>query len=331
MSHQWIHIRDHGREALEYMRKRMTGEIKSLKTPWRKLDYELLNGLEWNSVYQLAGSSGTGKTTIKDQLTRGLIDLNPDIDIAILDYQFEMLGRTSVIRDISRFTQKNMKELSSAFEPLSETDFSRISRYVNNELSNYPIYTVETPKSVTSIEIIAKQFYAAVGKPFIATIDHSMLVGKDAEKDDFEIIRRLGQMLIRTKKELPIIWVVLNQLNREYELPGRQLPNSLNAFPTKRDIYGGDSLFFASDGVIVITKPAAFMPQGSWYGPEAYQMRVRENLMVWHILKNRVGEPNTHLAMVADFASMTILENANERPALREARNIFTSANQTIH
>lgn len=333
MSEPWVHISQHAAEAKEYIRKRKTGEIKSLLTPWDKLNKELLNGLEWNSVYELAGGSGTGKTAIKDQLSKGLVDLNPDQDFMILDFQFEMLGRTGVIRDLSRETGKSMKELSSAFLPISDTEFSNITQYLDRDLSEYPIYTVETPKSTRRIENIVKEFYLRYRKPMVVTIDHSMLVGKDEEKDDFEVIRRIAEMLIRTKKELPIIWVILNQLNREFERQDRQIPNSINAFPTKKDIYGGDSLYFASDGVIIISRPDQYMETGKYYGPSSYNIVITDDLLVWHILKNRVGEPNVILPMKADFASMTITDPDGQvigAPPRPVRPVVFSTANQII-
>lgn len=331
MNETWVHISQHAREAKEYILKRKTGEIKSLLTPWPKLNRELLNGLEWNSVYQLAGGSGTGKTAVKDQLAKGLIDLNEEQDFMILDFQFEMLGRTGVIRDLSRVTNMSVKELSSAFLPVSDSAFNRISNYLDNNLNNYPIYTVETPKSTKGIERIVNEFYTRYGKPMVVTIDHSMLVGKDIERDDFEVIRRISEMLIRTKKQLPIIWIVLNQLNREFERQERQIPDSVNAFPTKKDIYGGDSLYFASDGVIAIARPELFIEIGKYYGPRAYNMVVRDDLMVWHVLKNRVGEPNVHLPMQSNFASMTITEPEGvllTRPAPGTQTRLFSTAHQ---
>lgn len=306
--HPWVHITEHGRQTKEYLYKRKTGEIKSLRTPWKKLNDQLLNGLEWHSVIELAGNSGSGKTLVKDQLTRGLFDNNPDQDFAVLDLQFEMIGTTSVMRDVSRATKKDMKHLSSAFNPLSDEEYEEVAKYIDDHLGNNEIFVIDTPKSVPLIEKAVYDFYNFIGKPFVVTIDHSMLVERGIENDDFEVIRNLGKMLIRTKKDLPIIWIVLNQFNREFEKGERQVPNNLSAFPSKKDIYGGDSLYFAADVVIAISKPDMYLPVGSNYGPKGYNFIVSKDLMIWHVLKNRVGEPNTHLIMKTNFAEMQVID-----------------------
>lgn len=304
--HPWVHITEHGKQAKQYIQDRRTGKVKSLKTPWDKLNNQLLNGLEWQSVIEIAGNSGCGKTLMKDQLTRDLFELNMDQDFAVLDFQFEMIGRTSVLRDVSRALDKDIKHISSAFNPLSDEEFESVSDYIDKRLGNNDLFVVDTPKSVALIEKTVWDFYNHVGKPFVATIDHSMLVERGVEGDDFEVIRTLGKMLIRTKKELPIIWVVLNQYNREFEKGERQVPNNLSAYPSKKDIYGGDSLYFAADVVIAMSRPDMYLPLGSYYGPKNYGIVVNNDTLVWHILKNRVGEPNTHVLMTAKYQQMRI-------------------------
>lgn len=316
--HPWVHITEHGRQAKEYIHDRRTGKVKSLKTPWDKLNNQLLNGLEWQSVVEIAGNSGCGKTLMKDQLTRDLFELNPDQDFAVLDFQFEMIGRTSVLRDVSRALKKDIKHLSSAFNPLSDDEFESVSQYIDSRLGTNDLYVIDSPKSVPLIEKAVWDFYNYIRKPIVATIDHSMLVERGVEGDDFEVIRTLGKMLIRTKKELPIIWIVLNQYNREFERGERQVPNNLSAYPSKKDIYGGDSLYFAADVVIAMSKPYMYLPLGSFYGPKNFGITVTETTLVWHILKNRVGEPNTHVLMNAKYNEMRIEDPSMvERPKLK--------------
>lgn len=72
-----------------------------------------------------------------------------------------------------------------------------------------------------------------------------------------------------------------------------------------------DALFFASDVVIAISKPSMYLPINSFYGPASYELRVTSDLMVWHMLKNRVGEPDKKLIMKTDFARMQVIDPSN--------------------
>lgn len=235
------HISEHSIDALQYINKRRIGEIKSLLTPWKSLNNELLNGLEWNSAYMLVGNSGSGKTAISDELTDSSFDLNPTQDFAVLKLQFEMIGRTLVMRNISRNLKKDLKTLSSAFEPLSDSDYKNVENYILNNLSTTKeIYIVDVPAAVNAIEKIIFDFYNKVKKPFIVQLDHTLLVEKSTEADEWGVIRNLSKYIIKSKKQYPILWLILNQFNNEFEKDERQKPNSVSAYPMKKDVYGGE-------------------------------------------------------------------------------------------
>jgi hypothetical protein len=74
-------------------------------------------------------------------------------------------------------------------------------------------------------------------------------------------------------------------MNREIEDKDR-ITNPTLHFPTRRDIFGSDSLFQTSDYVIVIHRPELL-------GIKAYGINnwpVKDKIYM-HILKNREGEP----------------------------------------
>ena len=98
-------------EALKYMFRRSTGEEKSIYTPWPKFNDATTDGLEWNTLTVIGGRPGSGKTLIKDQIIRESFMLNPNDEFRVLEFQFEMVGRTSAIREFSSITGKTYKEL----------------------------------------------------------------------------------------------------------------------------------------------------------------------------------------------------------------------------
>ena len=304
----WVHINEHAKDALNYIDGRRNGIIKSLLTPWTTLNNELLNGLEWRSVVMLCGNSGAGKTAISDQITDESFKLNPTQDYAVLKLQFEMLGRSAVMRNISGGVGKDLKTLSSAFSPISDEDYEEIKSYVTDFTTNNDIYIIDVPLNVVLIEKAIADFAAFIKKPFIIQLDHTMLVERSVEADEWGVIRNLGKLLIKTKKLYDIIWLVLNQFNSEFEKDDRQKPNQLSAYPMKKDIYGGGLGYAASDCVMALNKPSMYLPLGSYYGPKANQLVVTDKLLVIHVLKNRVGESNGLLIFDAAFEQMKIIE-----------------------
>ena len=91
-------------EALKYMNARQKGEEKSIYTPWPKFNDAATDGLEWNTLTVIGGRPGSGKTLIKDQIIRESFALNPHDEFRVLEFQFEMVGRTSEIKCVSKLT-----------------------------------------------------------------------------------------------------------------------------------------------------------------------------------------------------------------------------------
>ena len=71
-------------EAINYIRGRREHNIVSLKTRWSKFNKQCMGGIEPNTVYTIAGISGSGKSSFVNELTTDVIDLNPNEDIIIL-------------------------------------------------------------------------------------------------------------------------------------------------------------------------------------------------------------------------------------------------------
>ena len=57
----------------------------------------------------IGGRPGSGKTLIKDQIIRESFALNPHDKFRVLEFQCEMVGRTSAIREFSSVTGKTYK------------------------------------------------------------------------------------------------------------------------------------------------------------------------------------------------------------------------------
>ena len=121
----------------------------------------------------------------------------------------------------------------------------------------------------------------------LVTIDHSMLVKKNGgTESDFEKLARLGEMLTELKKMLPVLFIILTQMNRSIEDPNRTTPGTTGNYPRASDIYGSDALMQHSDIVMIINKPSK--SNIKIYGPERYI--VPSDYMVCHFVKCRNGD-----------------------------------------
>lgn len=298
-----IHISDAYQEALTYMRQRKAGEIKSIKTPWSKVNMTTMDGLEWNNIIVIGGRPGSGKTMFTNLITREAFKLNPEQKFGVLDFQFEMIARTIAMRELSGALQRSMKELSSCHSELSDDDFESAFQYAKDN-SHRNIWTVDKPMTVNGIQAKIEEALARYNMPFLVTLDHSVLVAKgSSEKDQFDTLHNLAKMMTNLKK-LPVMFIVLTQLNREVESIERQKPGTYGNYLFDSDIYGGDALLQHADLVLGINRPSKYNIRV--YGPERYQINPKH--IILHYLKNRNGQAGKFSFFEEDFEHMKLYE-----------------------
>jgi replicative DNA helicase len=300
----WIHISDANNQGLAYMEGRRTGEIRSVLTPWDRMNKAGIDGFEFGTIIGIGARPATGKTLLVNRITRESFRLNPGLDHLVLDFQWEMLARTNAIRDASANLKRTINELCSAEGIcLSDEMMDAAKRHYSTQ-KDLPIYIVEKPMTVAEFKNTIIGFYQKNKKKFIVTLDHTLLTKKAAtERDKFEMLNNLLEAMTELKKVLPVMFIVLSQLNRDIEDTDRLRPGTVGNYVLPSDIFGGDALLQHCDILIGINRPANLhIP---FYGPERY--KVDENLLAFHFLKVRNGSPRLSFFR-AEFEHMNIIE-----------------------
>jgi len=310
---KWKSSKSSYKDAIEYIKGRKIGTIKSIKTPWPKFNDATTDGIEWNSLTVIAGRPAAGKTAIKDQIIREAFALNPDQDFRVLEFQFEMVGRVTAIRHFSSHLKKTYKHLCSADGKISENDLEACIAYSKNA-SNYPIDIVDEPITVPEIEQIIDDYmktYATktengvIYKNTIVTLDHSLLVKKASyEKDKYDMLYNLGETITKLKRKYPIAFIVLTQLNRNIDSPDRVINGTIGNYVMTSDIFGADALLQHAETVIGINRPGLYKIR--YYGPDKFIID-DENVLAFHFLKCRNGDTRISF-FKAMFQEMRILE-----------------------
>lgn len=315
MNNPWIPRKDGFKKALEYMKGRANGSIKSILTPWPKFNDATTNGLEWNTLTVIGGRPGAGKTLIKDQIIRDAFGLNPHSQFRVLEFSFEMLMQTSCLRDFSASLGKSYKHLcSAANNTLTEQELVFCYELAKQKV-HLPIDTVENPCTVNEIRDIVDQYINEYQTPTIITLDHSILVKKSPyHKDKYEMLYEFGEMLTEIKRKYPIMMVILSQLNRNVESPERNEDGKYGNYILDSDIFGGDALLQHSDLVVGLNRPAK--QKIRYYGPDRYIIE-DDKTLVMHFLKARNGD-NRMSFFKAEFEKMSISEM--DTPATQERR-----------
>tara|TARA_B110000008_G_C16967600_1_gene562637 strand:+ start:121 stop:1074 length:954 start_codon:yes stop_codon:yes gene_type:complete len=303
--HAWAGQYSSFNEALKYMLDRQSGKEKSIQTPWPKFNDAITDGLEWNTLTVIGGRPGSGKTLIKDQIVREAFVRNPHEDFRVLEFQFEMVGRTSAIREFSSLTGKTYKELCSAGCTLDEDTFNQCHSYAKGRIKN-PVDVVSTPLTVNQMrEQIDMYMNEHKGKKTIITLDHTILVKRAPYQNNrLDMLFELGEFFTQVKREYPVMFIALSQLNRNIDNPERAKEGAYGNYVLESDIFGSDAMLQHADTLIGINRPAK--QKIKYYGPDRYIID-DDKTLVLHFLKARNGDARMSFFKAA-FERMEILE-----------------------
>ena len=292
-------------EALKYMNARQKGEEKSIYTPWPKFNDAATDGLEWNTLTVIGGRPGSGKTLIKDQIIRESFALNPHDEFRVLEFQFEMVGRTSAIREFSSMTGKTYKELCSAGSILQPEVLNKCLMYAKERVKN-PVDIISTPLTVNQMrEQINMYMNLHKGKKTIVTLDHTMLVKRAPyQNNTLDMMFELGEFFTQCKRDYPILFIALSQLNRNIDSPERAIDGKYGNYILESDIFGSDAMLQHADMLIGINRPAK--QKIRYYGPDRYIIE-DDKTLVLHFLKARNGDARMSF-FKAKFEQMKIEE-----------------------
>lgn len=274
-------------EAINYIAGRKDRNIVSLKTRWEKFNRQCMGGIEPNTVYTIAGISGSGKSSFANEIQTDLIDLNPDEKIIILNFSLEMVGFRQVGRTLSSKLRKTTSTLYSSETSLDDNTFRQVVS-VSNKLKEYPIYFVDNPVTPKQVEEIINTFYdtyvKGTGAHFIIMYDHALLTKQAGSV--LETISELERVFIQAKKKPLTSIIELGQMNRNIESPER-INNPNSHYPMRSDLSSSDAIFQASDYVLAIHRPELLGINE--YGPNHLPTA---NKVYIHMLKNRdAGKP----------------------------------------
>lgn len=292
--------------ALKYIDDRRTGKTKSLVTSFKKLNAALLNGIDWNRIFTIAGRSGGGKSTILEQLKQDFLALNDD-KFVILSFEFEMLIEDQVTRTLSSKVKKTVKEIYSAGKALDDFDMKRLEMAAN-KLRNPNLYYVDTTGTVEQIKSTIIEFantHASKETGLIVTIDHVLLTkGKEGAAEK-AIVDELMYTLVDLKKMfadegVKVLFICLSQLNRSIEEPDRVSTPALH-YPNRNDIFASSAVYTCSDYVLITHRPADLVGMGKFYGPpqsgylKGWPVKnpedPKKDMIYWHLIKERFGKP----------------------------------------
>lgn len=301
-------------QSLDHINKRRRGEIKALKTKYSKLNHWMAGGIELDTITCISALSGGGKSTISKTFRDSIAELNKDMKIKQLIFNFEMVAHHQAARSASSKLKKSLRHIYSIDdEPMTDEEYAVIADYYK-ELAKRDIDFVEV--SGTAVQI-ARTIYGTwknhcqgTDTILVYEVDHALLtLGKSTDKEK-EKIDDLMLALVLTKKKIASegghsVGIVLSQMNREIKKVERRMQPELHR-PDTSCLMGASSIEFACDYIIIAHIPAKLQLQ--FYGPDKkptrYKYRKSPNdewtvvmIPYFELVKQRSGESDLTFAM----------------------------------
>lgn len=279
------------KKGYTYIDKRRQGIVQSLRTPWASFNEAGVDGLEWGSMLTLGARPGAGKTMIVSQILREARVINPKQAFNILEFQFEMGDEQYAARQFAGHMAMDYGEMLSTKKELDGFVLKQLKDYIADceAMEKVGLKRELISKSITSTEMekaILDAYVEWGAKPMIVTIDHSWLIKKrNDEKEKLQTLYNTTEMIMQLKNKIPIIVLMITQLNRSIDESSRKEPGKIGNYPTSADIFGGDALMQGSDMIGVLNRP--FKANIPFYGPKQYVCGPEDVFM--HLIKIRNG------------------------------------------
>lgn len=285
-------------QSIAVVKQAKLGQRNVLKTAWPRMNRNLLGGLQQGKMYVIAGRPGVGKSAFSNQLVFDVLDTNTTRDIIVLYWTFEMPGYQQVMRTASKDVKKQMGELLSVDNPLSDIDFKTYASKVR-KFSNYNIYFNNVPRTMEFIMNANEDvFNSNPGATIINLMDHSRLI-RGSEDSELQKLNTVSKGCMWMQSKMGTINILLSQLNRNIEQEHR----AKNQYqPMLSDLFGGDSIGQDAHVVMMLQRPHDLYGITGDYCDED-----PVGLLACHMEKNRDGL----LGMIpyeAELSTFTIKE-----------------------
>lgn len=285
-------------QSIMVVKQARLGNRDVFPTLWKRLNRNLLGGLQPGKLYVIAGRPGVGKSAFSNQLIFDTLDANPGKKIRVLYWSFEMPGYQQILRTGSKIVKKEVADLLSVDNTLSDVDFktyaARMQKY-----KKYPIYFNNIPRDMQFIMDANEELASEHPNDIVINLlDHSRLV-RGNEDTELRRLNTISKGCMWLQSKLGTVNILLSQLNRNIEQEHR----AKNQYqPLLSDLFGGDSIGQDAHVVMILNRPYDL------YGiTEPYCNEDPRGLLAVHMEKNRDGLLGM-LAYEADMSTFTIKE-----------------------
>jgi replicative DNA helicase len=284
--------------SLNHVVQGMQGRRRVFPTKWKRLNKNLLGGLQPGKMYVIAGRPGVGKSAFSNQLIFDLLDNNKDKKLLVLYWSFEMPGYQQILRAGSKGSGRQVSELLSVESRLAQEEFEKFKQAVQ-AYGQYPIYFNNIPRNMefikeANVDITNKK----PDHTIINVFDHSRLILSSKEQE-LQKLNDVSKGCMWLQSKMGTINILISQLNRNIEQEHRA---KAQYQPLLTDLFGGDSIGQDAHVVMMLQRPHDL------YGiTDLYCNEDPIGLLACHMEKNRDGLLGM-ISFEAEMSTFTINE-----------------------
>lgn len=223
----------------------------------RNWSTSLLDHIEKNSEFTIQG----------DKLIRYALNKECNEKVLFLEFAYDMAPKKETIRTLVTMTgyaynyilsSKSEKDGKGGYNynTLSEEEYDFVSSVAKAFKNRRNILTYNTIGTIEQVGLTireAKKRYP--DRKIIVKIDHTLLIKKENESNDFEIQNNIIRKCIDIRDDIGALFILICQTNNEMEDDRRRLTPALH-YPTKKDLYAGGQVYQGSDYVFVTSMPS---------------------------------------------------------------------------
>jgi hypothetical protein len=242
-------------QAFKEIIKLQKREVAPIKTGIPDLDHFLLTGLN-NMMVFVGARPSMGKTHTASVIKENLLNpqINPNLDIALLNLNWEMQMKSSILRYLKRSTGRNMRDILS--REFSEKEKEELG-YIMAPMYDERVLNFNHVIEGGAFEHLVHQFVKKnEGKEVVILVDHIHILLTKQQIDEF----------LFTCNKLKIMYtnlsfVIFFQLRRDIEqrwrggADAKVKLNPKNFVPNSGDIYNTDMLFQFADVIMTQVIP----------------------------------------------------------------------------
>tara|TARA_R110002020_G_scaffold137687_4_gene307109 strand:+ start:2051 stop:2989 length:939 start_codon:yes stop_codon:yes gene_type:complete len=286
-------------QSIAIVKDAMAGKRDVYPTKWKRLNKNLLGGLQKGKMYVIAGRPGVGKSAFSNQMIFDVLDNNANKNIIVLYWSFEMPGYQQIMRSASKSVKKEVSELLSVEARLKDEEFKNYANSVDR-FRKYPVYFNSVPRTMEYIKQTNEQVFSKSPKATVVNVfDHSRLIKGSNEHSELQKLNEISKGCMWLQAKMDTINILLSQLNRNIEQEHR----AKNQYqPLLTDLFGGDSIGQDAHVVMILNRPHDL------YGiTDTYCDENPAGLLACHMEKNRDGLLGL-IPFEADMSTFTINE-----------------------